>query len=599
MFLPVYSHSFLGSLEDIYYYYEVDPLFVAVSLTSLPTGMSRELDGPARKCPELYCKNWISYHDDHRSCIGCLGLQHAQNAVFRPRNIKPCQICAAWEEGYLRRRLTKARANVGLVEFGGGCEDGFKVPAKPTSARAMFRDPATSVASGTGAHSGDQGSSMEPRRHSEQPATSTPLYDDYEEFETAEEEDLTPYQHRDVHMESPRVDRESVPVCNLQFDYDDYSSYRTSTPSLSCASQGGSEAPEGPSIKREPVAAVFERAVARLGLSMPDPEPSSSDAPPVVFTGLVIEEKQATKPRMRTLPAAKGVQEALFCSWVEGKNQGAEPKSLSFKYSIAEADALGLSGPPQMDPTLTASFAGRFPGKQGKDNPYVTGDKPNLSDPVAKAANYASEKIYRSLTPLVNDLNAMTLLQGSLVHLLNSEVQGAVSAEQLDEVKRTLQLLVLLTRNSLQRAGYSMATIISHDRKRWLAPMSFKDYSTDLKKHFEQLPMVPGTLFPGAVEFLQSAAEGKKKTQEVVSSMIAPDKPNPPPPQQHKPRSQSRSCNNNAESNATPPTTPPPPPAGQAGRGGYGDGRRDDHPPARGGRGGYYGPRGGRGSRGK
>ena len=569
-------------------------MFVAVSLTSLPTGMSREDDGPARKCPERYCRSWISYNDKHRSCIGCLGLQHAQNAVYRPPNIKPCQLCARWDEGYLRRRLAKARETVGLVDFGGSYEVGFRVPAKPAAARAMFRDTTTSVDSGTDAHYYDQGSSMEQRRHQELPVTSTPATADYDEFETAEEEDLTPYQHRDVHMESPRVDREpTLPACDLEFDYDDYSSYRPSTPSVSCASQGGSEMPEEPTTKRpEPVVAVFERALTRLGLTMPDPPPSSSDPPPVKFTGLVIEEKQATKPKLRTLPAAVGVQESLFESW---KAKGAEPKSLNFKYSIAEADALGLSGPPPMDPTLTESLAGRFPHKQG--NPYVTGDKPNLSDPAAKAANTASEKIYRSITPLVHDLNAMTLLQGSLVHLLNSEVQGTVTTEQLDEVKRTLQLLVLLTRNSLQRTGFAMATIISHDRKRWLAPASFKEYSTDLKKHFESLPMVPGTLFPGAVEYLQSAAEGKKKTQEVVSSMIAPDKPNPPP-QHYKPRSQSRSRNSEGN-NTAPPAASPPPPAGQAGRGERQDERRRDDPiPARPSRGGYY-PRGGRGSRGK
>ena len=276
-----------------------------------------------------------------------------------------------------------------------------------------------------------------------------------------------------------------------------------------------------------------------------------------------------------------------------------EPKGLPFKYSISEAADLGLSGPPPMNATLTESFAGRFPGKRGKDNPFVTGDKPNFTDPVAKAANLASEKVYNSITPLVHDLNAMTIIQGSLVHLVNSEVQDAVTPEQLEEIKRTLQILVLLTRNSLQKVGYAMATVTMHDRKRWLAPMSFTEYSTDVKKHFETLPIVPATLFPDAVEFLQSATEGKKRTQEVVASMIAPDKPNPPPQQQRKPRSQSRPRDAEANTGNFTPATPPTPPAGRAGRGERGEGTyRDDRTSRPPGRGGYY-PRGGRGSRGK
>ena len=52
----------------------------------------------------------------------------------------------------------------------------------------------------------------------------------------------------------------------------------------------------------------------------------------------------------------------------------------------------------------------------------------NPKNPVTKAANLASDKNYRSTTPIVHDLNAMTMLQDSLVHLLNSGLHRANQA---------------------------------------------------------------------------------------------------------------------------------------------------------------------------
>ena len=123
--------------------------------------------------------------------------------------------------------------------------------------------------------------------------------------------------------------------------------------------------------------------------------------------------------------------------------------------------------------------------------------------------------------------------------MLLEEAGDAATPQQLAEMRRLTQEIILLNKHSTEWAGRVLGLCVTHERARWLDHVTFT--GVDDRKNLQNLKVAAENLFQGAMGYLQDSHAERKARDEAASSCIqAPPRPPPPKPQSHPARQADR-----------------------------------------------------------
>ena len=295
---------------------------------------------------------------------------------------------------------------------------------------------------------------------------------------------------------------------------------------------------------------LYKIATARCGLKWPGDEDEEAPATTSEWQGLdSVEEKIAKRSK---LPLAKGFGAGLASSWDAPVAPDADPKKMRFNIDCVGTAELGLAAFPPMDSTLATSLL-RSQVKGQKAPFSINKDVPCFTNEKDVAGSVATKAVYKATASGARALNAAALLQGSLKVLL-AEAGDAPTPQQLAEMRRLTQEIILLNKYSTEWAGRVLGLCVIHERARWLDHVTFNGAND--RKNLQNLKVTPENLFQGAMGYLQDSHAARKAQDGAALSCIqAPSKP-PPPKPQSRPADRGRPENRNvrpAQASSAPP----------------------------------------------
>ena len=304
---------------------------------------------------------------------------------------------------------------------------------------------------------------------------------------------------------------------------------------------------------------VYAKAATRCGLQWPSVVATGAPAPQV-WQGLVTAPQEP--PKRSRLPLAMGFQEVLTASWGAPTAPGAKPQKLRFNIDCVEAETFQLTSFPPMDKTLALHLQKSHNLPRNQKSPFSLSKEPSFTYDKDVAGSAATKEVYMATARNARALNASSLLQGSLKELLE-EAGDTPSPQQVKEMKRLTQEMILLNMHSTEWAGRVMSLCVTHERARWLDHVTFT--GAEDKKSLLNLKVTTGNLFQGAMGFLQESYLTRKAQEDAAASCIqAPPKPPPPEPRPRPARSTERARPQvrQSSSGSRPPARTAPPTSG-------------------------------------
>ena len=515
-------------------------------------------DPTVKECP--VCASAMAFIDRHPCCIGCLGPDHALQALV---DSSSCAVCAEMDLSRLQSRYQKARRGLqregNILDPVAGRRAAGSVPrhgghSRTSAARGAVTCAAFHTHTQQQGLSSDEASGASSRRSSA--LSSNPFVNPEPPAEVDDE--LPSYQSSsaDVHMTSPRQAPDPAGPTGSRSSWDDApdddapSAARRvllSQDVLSSLLYSSSESGSQTVPDLDPVLAVFKAAAERCDVTWPTTAPPAAQqtdgpddwpgippAPPVV-------------PHERSFPVARGLRNAVHGPW----ERHVPPPRLHWLRGIHDAETLGWRRLPQMDPTLAAAFAElhRLQSAKGtaaktpaaakavdytKHNPFT--DKASID------ASKETRALYDTVGLLLRDVNALSMLLSSL-----AIKHGDVEDEDADipEDLRVLGFCNLLCKHLAGWVGHIFDRLVLQERRRWLAPF-MPDSSPGKPKpkndtaavlpwpeRLLALPTSTKSLFEGGEEILLKVVAEKKAQQELTMTLSsAPDNLHPPPKKQ-------------------------------------------------------------------
>ena len=437
---------------------------------------------PRRPCSSL-CGAYLHQTDRHRDCYACLGLQHARDGLLR---IVECEACRSFD---LNERVRRFQAASALAAH----EHAFVEPLPPAE---PVRSPPSERGRSAHRHSSHAEQRPDPQWSG---AASLAGYRDVDE-------DASSSSGEESSSSSPRGVR-SVAVSTRGHDDDASSVASSSRPDL------------------EPAVETFRKAVARLGLAMPQP-PSSSASAAAAAAMPGEREVRTDAPKIhKHLPAAPAFQANLHWTW----DTGALPLKAGFPIDILDAEGLGLGKLPSVDARLAAILEAQF-GKT-KENPYSlrAGQLPALAEKSARQLSKANATMYERTSRVASNLNASAILIGSLSLMLKDMAAVSDPSPEVREMLRHTELLASLNRFAIQWSGYNLGASMRFERERWMEPVALKPHLSAVTSQLRDLSCSPTDLFPGGYQLLKEAQESVKERNEVVAAVCPPERAPTPP----------------------------------------------------------------------
>ena len=318
------------------------------------------------------------------------------------------------------------------------------------------------------------------------------------------------------------------------------------------AAATGAEQPEAEQQKEEPtMLAIYKVATTRCGLKWPGDE----DKPPASQEGWQGQDKEKAEPKVAKrskLPTAKGFAAVLTSSWEKPADKESDPKKMRFNVDFEDSDRLGLGRLPPMDPALTDFFL-RDAGRGQKAPFSLTKDGPAFTVEADKTGSANNKKVYDAAAACVKALNAAALLQGSLRELL-VETQDSATQQQLSEMRRLMQEIIMLNKHSTEWAGRVLGHCVALERIRWLNHVNFQ--GPDDKKHLLNLKVHPDNLFHGAMAYIQDSLAEQRLRDEAAQTCLklAPKRP-PASSSSSQPQQRGRAAQKKQDDHQSPPHT--------------------------------------------
>ena len=514
--------------------------------------------------------------DRHHECVLCLGAAHTARVLHGDES---CPACASLDISILRARWRAARDDErkvsGLVRAPAQPEHVFAVPRVSARGRGLARSaPATHAQPcATDVGPAASGRSLAGQRYATPAATSTRVHASSVRDDSATFADGAAQTEEDDYEDGEWLDDEDY------FDDEDLPRVRSVYSASSVGRDDDAASTTSTAAKADSVVEIFQTAMDRIGLTMPETEA----APPTPGSEPLPGERaeQPVRAKRFRLPTVRGVAGALHFTWKACKEEkDKEPERHRLPIEMCDWAALGLGKLPQIEPKLAKCLESRFSSKSTK-NPYhvAAGRTPTFHDKAAKKAVQQNAASYDRASKIVQHLNASALLIGSLSHVISGELAGG-DPPSPQEMLRLTELLASLNRYTLQHTGALLGSFVRQERDRWTDPVDLRTSVADVNDELRRLKISPDTLFPGGYEVVKAASDECKETATMVSA-VAEEKESPATADPTPPKRDRRDSNASVSSPPPVASTPVPAPTQYRGRGG--------------GRGGYRGGyRGGR-----
>ena len=315
---------------------------------------------------------------------------------------------------------------------------------------------------------------------------------------------------------------------------------------------------------------VYKVATSRCGLKWPGDEVVAST--PVLFQG---ENKPEDKPPKRSkLPQAQGFAAVLTSTWAEPADKSNNPKKTKFDIDFEGSDKIPLDKMPKMDLALTDVFLKDIARRGQKAPICINGNTPSFCTEADKQGSANTQKVYEAASACAKALNASAILQGSLKTLLDNDT---ASQDQVVEMRRIQQEIILLNRHSIEWTGRVLSLCVAHERARWLAHVSFTGPND--RQDILNVKITHDNLFPGAMRYMQDSLDAQRLHDEAARACLAQVKPKTPAQGSQPKQLYSKAAAKQKQREET-----PAPRSSSSSRDRQSDRREDDRPPSRGGR---------------
>ena len=520
------------------------------------------------------CRGEMSESDFHQACIVCLGAKHAFDAVHAPGGVPSCPACAMLSRERLLLRLGKARQWCFSSDADSDPHPGRRHPGslRTASLASVGLSGSSAAVRGTpgGAASSpvSSGGSQPLSNMGQGQASQSSISSREDPVDEDAEGELPSFQRpsSDVHMVSSRHDdsagapERASPLprgaaarfISFQAPPDLYGVLR--------GSDAGSVASESP-VDPLPVLEVFKKAAERMRLPWPSaaaPPQTEAAADPNAWFGL--RPPPPPQPRDTVFPPARGFEHAVHQSWEAHKH----PPRYRWILDVEGADAMGITRLPPMDRTLAFTLNSYYedyardynkstskPKKPLRDGFDINARIPFL-DQGAKQAALDDRQLFEVLGFSTRDMNALSILLGSLRAILQLDYDKPYTAEEL-ELDRLSELAQRVSQHIVQWHGRLMDMLILQERARWLDPLPDKAFPNgqSVRAILSPLPSSPTELFAGGLDLLRSASQARRQQTELSESLSLPATSAPVPtkaavkekPEKSRGRSTSRKGN--------------------------------------------------------
>ena len=438
-------------------------------------------DSGARPCR---CGNKISSRDPHQVCSGCLGLEHARQAIDVPGS---CQHCTVFTLKSLRRRLARQASLSGLDPY-----------LPPDDHRVDTGEERGAAAEATLRTSASWGSQLD--------LAQVPL----------PEEDVLELDYREEYDD----DIASELLISEDDDEDDLfvTPVRAAKPATSAASRDGDESstPASP-LPSSDMLDVCKRAADRLAIPWP----------------AVVAETTRSRYEGKKLPLAKSATRQLLPvfpelldevarSWKDRPYSSRSPIPGASSLDCEAMESLGLLRMPPMEPLVAAHLHPRLSTVSSRSAAL-----PLKSDRFQSAL---TEKTYKAAALSARALNVLSMLTAYQAELCEDFAQ-AQDAATWEEIMVITDLCLRIQRCAVQATGRAMGTMVLQERARWLNLANLSDREKD---DILDMPIVPEGVFGSALASMQRRCEAKKKEDEALQLCLPRKSPDPSPTAQRK-----------------------------------------------------------------
>ena len=436
---------------------------------------------PQRACRE--CGGLLPTGDKHVKCLYCLGLGHAAEAIEHPER---CEQCSVFPDLLKRSRLKRAsrmfQREHRSVEDEAQADDPnryspslFKNAPTPAEAREAVAAAEAAEAARLAYVAARKAGVKQWSADMDFPLPDDPdvavLADDDAEVGASEDSYLSEDSRSsdsendgdESHSASSHAQEEEeavvppvrAPPVVPQED-------APATVAVVAAQAEATPAPAEPQLPYDDtdLVSLFKKAVDRCGQQWP-----ASQAPPATKETMcdrfrkkirVTLDKPHAKPE---LPLNEGFLNTLTASWEKPCSASNSLSSGLKLLDCAGQKAAGIESLPPMDKSLAGYLQGINPNTILKDPEFsLQSDKDNSK--ITKAA-------YKCVGTAAKALNATTLLQGSVSHIL-VEAGDKPTPPDMAELRRLHLELLILTQAQTEMVGRAMANILVLERARWL-----------------------------------------------------------------------------------------------------------------------------------
>ena len=478
---------------------------------------SKKTPTPQKRC--AICSNTMSGDDQHTACVLCLGKDHAEKGLEHGSRF--CAACGQTAQRILKKRLKRFEEPSSRTEepmATDQAEQGKQDTARAASPRPPHGDNAESWA--------DQAEIILPLQDTD---LTDPAYDygaiqarsEYDEDEEGDdgEEESGSFSASGAEEEDDDEEEEEDEVLDASVDVElpatQPQAEATAVPAAAAATTPvavvqSATTPETPTAIKVDDAefhVLLKRAATRLNLEWPQQE---GLAPPSsVFDGIGgIDARRTTR---QFLPWEPAVVSFATASWSKPFTYAhAYPRHLD----TVNMREKGFDSLPPVERGLASHFLSQSMLSDG-----------SFADKNDKEFSAINRRAYADLAASTRALNATTLLAGSATQIMKA-AGDAPTPDQLAEMRRINNEILLLTKTALQNTGRSMALLVVQERSRWLDRGGIVG---NPRKVALDEKVSPDALFGTSLETLTAQWEQQKKEGEALRAYL-PRKAPPPPP---------------------------------------------------------------------
>lgn len=411
----------------------------------------------ARSCA-AGCKSLVAGRDSHSLCIGCLGLDHAQEALD---GTSACQHCLQFPRKYLVRRV------------------------KAASAASDSSDPHAAGDSQISGPSNDIGA--------------PPVSDWAEHMEITCPNPSLPFEVLDEDVLELGVEEEDflLPSSEDEAASNLLPSGQVSRPT---SAQGGANPLDMDLIE------VCRRAALRLEIEWP-PAQGVQGATRSLYDGKRLPTS-ASAPK-QLIPPVPACMEEMMKFW---------DKPLTNKVSVPGfggldvhgMEGLGLANPPPVESSVANHLHPQKRPPLGSSGPSLPGKADAFSASIFQRG-------YRASALSVRALNASSLLvayQAELLAELGCQMdQGQPDSQTWEEICIVSDYTLRTLRGAVQSAGRAMALDVVGERSLWLNLSGLSDKE---KKGLLDAPVVPNQLFGAPIAAMRQGFDARVKEEEAL-----------------------------------------------------------------------------------